>query len=123
MGIGVEIFSFAALEKSWIEGKNEDHREHVDEYILQNPTIFNTQVLQAPESKRAPQLRLTVDTEADLSFMRSIYDQFYQPGHIVPVSQVIKYLIDNEQDSVSRWTLYFTPMVITRWEWVISTAA
>ena len=102
MGIGVEIFAFAALEKSWIEGKNEDHREHVDEYILQNPTIFNIQVLQAPESKHAPHLRLTVDTETDLSLMRDIYHQFYKPGHILSVRQVIKHLLDKDRSSDAR---------------------
>ncbi|MFC1907383.1 cytidylyltransferase domain-containing protein [Chloroflexota bacterium] len=102
MGIGVEVFSFAALEKSWIEGKNEDHREHVDEYILQNPAIFNIQVLQAPGNKRAPQLSLTVDTETDLRLMRDIYHRFYKPGHIVLVSQVIKHLAGVAQDSGKR---------------------
>ena len=102
MGVGVEIFSFGALKKSWLEGKSEDHREHVDEYILQNPANFNIQVLQAPESKHSPQLRLTVDTEEDMSLIRHIYDRFYHPGHIVQVSQVIRYLLDNKQDGANR---------------------
>lgn len=92
VGVGVEIFSFAALEKSWLEGKEADHREHVDEYILQNRSKFNIKVLPAPESKRASHLRLTVDTAEDFNFMREIYRRFYVPGRIVPVEKVIEYL-------------------------------
>lgn len=99
VGIGAEVFSFAALERSWIEGKREDYREHVDEYILHNRNKFNVKVLPAPESKRAPHLRLTVDTEADLNFVKDIYRRFYVPGRIVPVRQVVRYLTDTEQDS------------------------
>ncbi len=99
VGVGVEVFSLAALEKSWVEGKREDYREHVDEYILHNRNRFNVKVLPAPESKRAPHLRLTVDTEADLSFMIDIYRRFYVPGRIVSVRQVVTYLTDTNQDS------------------------
>ena len=99
VGIGVEVFSFPALERSWVEGKNEDHREHVDEYILQNRDSFNIQVLPAPEGKRAPHLRLTVDTMEDLSFIRAIYRRFYVPGHIVPVYEVIRYLVGGNRES------------------------
>ena len=101
LGIGVEVFSFAALERSWAEGKDGEHREHVNEYILQNRDSFNVQVLQAPESKRAPRLRLTVDTEEDLSFMRDIYSRFYAPGCIVSVEQVISYLIEHNRKNCS----------------------
>lgn len=93
VGVGVEVFSFTALERTWVEAKSEEHREHVDEYILQNRHSFNIQVLPAPKSKRAPHLRLTVDTEEDLNLMRDIYRRFYVPGRIVSVEQVIKYLI------------------------------
>lgn len=65
IGVGAEIFSFSALEQSWREGHAPHHREHVDEYLLENPQTFPTQQLQVPVAKRSPQLRLTVDTEED----------------------------------------------------------
>ena len=65
IGIGAEIFSFNALEKSWQEGRVAHHREHVDEYMLENPTMFKTGVLHVPMTKKMPDLRLTVDTEDD----------------------------------------------------------
>ena len=65
IGVGAEIFSFNALKKSWQEGHVAHHREHVDEYMLENPAMFKTGVLHVPTTKKMPDLRLTVDTEDD----------------------------------------------------------
>lgn len=64
-GVGAEIFSFAALERSYREGHAPNHREHVNEYIQENPALFRIGQLDVPVAKRHPQLRLTVDTEED----------------------------------------------------------
>lgn len=65
IGVGTEIFTFTALEKSWREGKAPHHLEHVDEYMLENPQIFKTTMLSAPAEKNMPDIRLTVDTIED----------------------------------------------------------
>ena len=65
LGVGAEIFTFAALEKSVLEGHAPNHREHVNEYIQENPNFFRIGVLELPAAKRCPDLRLTVDTEDD----------------------------------------------------------
>lgn len=65
VGVGAEIFSFDALEKSHREGHAAHHREHVDEYLIENPGLFKTGMLNVPSSKTSPELRLTVDTEDD----------------------------------------------------------
>jgi len=96
VGVGVEVFSFPTLERTWLEAKSAEHREHVDDYILENSDCFSIKVLQAPESKRAPHLRLTVDTEEDFNLMADIYHRFYVPGHVVPVEQVIRFLIERD---------------------------
>lgn len=63
-GAGVEIFSFAALNRSWQEGHRPNHREHVNEYILEHQHLFKIGVLQSgKEVADAPSL--TVDTQAD----------------------------------------------------------
>lgn len=66
IGVGAEIFTFAALERSFREGLAPHHREHVDEYILENRALFRTGRLAVPQSKRHPEARLTVDTPEDL---------------------------------------------------------
>jgi spore coat polysaccharide biosynthesis protein SpsF len=65
IGVGAEIFSFDALKLSQEEAHLPHHREHVDEYMLENPSIFKTGVLHVPPTKIQPDLRLTVDTEDD----------------------------------------------------------
>ena len=75
VGVGAEIFTFDALKQSWKEGHEPHHREHVDEYLIENPTIFKTGVLEVPTNKNKPALRLTVDTEEDLKKASSLVDQ------------------------------------------------
>jgi len=65
LGVGAEIFTRAALERSYREGHAANHREHVNEYIQENPVLFRIGQLDVPAAKRYPELRLTVDTEED----------------------------------------------------------
>ena len=71
IGVGAEIFTFRALEKSWNEGKAPHHLEHVDEYMLENPQIFKTDLLPVAPEKNSPDVRLTVDTPED--YRRACY--------------------------------------------------
>jgi len=65
VGVGAEIFSFAALERSHREGHAPNHREHVDEYMIENAALFRTGALEVPTAKCHPQVRLTVDSRED----------------------------------------------------------
>src|SRR5688572_22199423 len=42
IGVGAEVFGFSALERSHHEGTAAHHREHVDEYMIENPQVFRT---------------------------------------------------------------------------------
>lgn len=91
VGVGLEVFTFAALERSWREATSAAHREHVNEYIQENPSLFKIGVLIAPAGKTAPSLRLTVDTAEDLTRAQELYERYDReaPGQPVPVSWVI----------------------------------
>lgn len=89
-GVGLEIFSFSSFEKSWQDGKKLHHREHVNEYILENPEKFKISILKVPKKKTAPHLELTVDTPEDLKKIRYIYQKLYKNGEIIKVEDVIK---------------------------------
>lgn len=65
VGVGAEMFSFEALEKSYQYGMEPHHIEHVNEYILDHLQDFQVAVLTVPQQKNRPDLRLTVDTSAD----------------------------------------------------------
>lgn len=65
IGIGAEIFSFQALRQSANEGHAPNHREHVNEYIQENPDKFSIGQLEIDSAKSNHSIRLTVDTEED----------------------------------------------------------
>lgn len=65
VGVGAEIFTRAALERSADEGRAPNHREHVNEYVQENPQLFRIGQLDVATAKRRPDLSLTVDTEED----------------------------------------------------------
>ncbi len=65
VGVGAEVFTLDALRESLAHASLPHHFEHVDEYMLEHPEMFRTLVHQAPETKRYPELRLTVDTPED----------------------------------------------------------
>jgi spore coat polysaccharide biosynthesis protein SpsF len=72
IGVGAEIFMTSALQRSDREGRAAHHREHVNEYILENPAAFRIGRLDSiPLQKARPDVRLTVDTEED--YRRACY--------------------------------------------------
>lgn len=88
LGAGAEIFTFVALEKSAQEGHAPNHREHVNEYIQENPAIFKIGTLEIPAAKQRPNLRLTVDTEEDYQRACAIAEQ--APGRWVGTEEAIR---------------------------------
>ncbi len=89
-GVGAEIFTFACLERSWREGRAGHHREHVNEYVQENPASFRLRLVRAPENKRAPELNLSVDTPAEHEFLERVYRQLYRDGELVDVAEVVR---------------------------------
>lgn len=69
LGCGSGILSLAALSRSASEGMAADHREHVDEYILQNRELFSCWLSEEPDPQ-FHRLRWTVDLPEDLTAAR-----------------------------------------------------
>jgi spore coat polysaccharide biosynthesis protein SpsF len=88
LGVGAEIFTFDALEKSEREGHAPNHREHVNEYIQEHPGVFRIGVLEVPAFKRRPDLRLTVDTEDD--YQQACAIAGHTPGRWVGTEEAIE---------------------------------
>jgi spore coat polysaccharide biosynthesis protein SpsF len=87
VGVGAEIFSLAALQRSDREGTGSHHREHVNEYILENPGRFRVGRLEVGQEKRHPDVRLTVDTDED--FRRAGYVAEHANGKWVTTVEAI----------------------------------
>lgn len=73
-GLDVEILTIAALERAWKEDGNPAWREHVTPYISRHPQRFRLHGL--VNDRDYSYMRWTVDTPADLEFMRKIFDHF-----------------------------------------------
>ncbi len=65
VGTGAEIFTFPALKQCFDSGRMAHHREHVNEYILENTDLFSIEKLKVPAVKQRPDVRLTIDTPDD----------------------------------------------------------
>lgn len=65
VGVGMEIFTFSALEESMLHAFLPKHYEHADEYILDYKEKFKFGTLNVAKEKNRPDVRLTVDTQDD----------------------------------------------------------
>jgi spore coat polysaccharide biosynthesis protein SpsF (cytidylyltransferase family) len=99
LGTGTEIFTRSALARSWRDGHEAHHREHVDEYVGDHPELFAMERVDAPDHLRRPELRLTVDTPEDLLLVREVYGRLRRPGELIELADVIG-LLDESPDLV-----------------------
>lgn len=88
IGVGAEIFTMAALEASYCEGKEPHHIEHVDEYMLENPGLFKTIELQIKGVKNQPDIRLTVDTPDD--YQKACYIAEHATQEMISTEEAIR---------------------------------
>jgi spore coat polysaccharide biosynthesis protein SpsF len=73
-GLGVEIFTFNALERSMKYSTKEHHFEHVNEYILENMNKFKIyKDCNAGGFIDKSKIRLTVDTQEDFMIVKNIF--------------------------------------------------
>lgn len=74
-GLDVEIIKFGALEKSWWEAEHAFEREHVTQYIIRHPEIFNIMEYASPIGYFGDH-RWTVDEPEDFELVEKIYHHF-----------------------------------------------
>lgn len=69
-GFDVEVFSFEALKKAWVQAKDEIDREHVTPYIWMRRGLFKCRNLECIEDYSS--LRFTVDYPEDLELISNM---------------------------------------------------
>lgn len=74
-GLDLEIIKFNALEKSWKEAVHSFEREHVTQYIIRHPELFNLKDFKSPIGYFGNH-RWTVDEPEDFEVVTKIYDHF-----------------------------------------------
>ncbi|TFH47402.1 MAG: hypothetical protein E4G94_00150, partial [ANME-2 cluster archaeon] len=94
---GFEVVSLNALKKV-LQIANQDYiKEHVTIYLTENPDFVKTVYIEAEDEFKRTGYRFSVDTLADLRFIREIYKRLYKEGEIVNLHDVIE-LLDSEPE-------------------------
>ncbi|NFE73504.1 acylneuraminate cytidylyltransferase [Clostridium botulinum] len=94
-GYDIEIFSFAALEKAFINAKKEYEREHVTPYLYDLNNKFR--ILSYKNSKDYSKYRVTLDTKEDFEVIKAIYEELYTSNEYFLLEDVIEFLEKNPQ--------------------------
>ena len=66
-GLGAEVFWMKTLDMVYQKALDSQSREHVTSYIWKHPEEFKIGVCQAPKNIRFPEVKLDIDTPADLA--------------------------------------------------------
>jgi len=89
-GLDAEAVSFLALQETWKNAREPYQREHVTTYIYEHPKVYK--MLSVKHDENLSYLRWTVDEEADLRFVREIYERLYKKNSIFLTNNVLEVL-------------------------------
>lgn len=91
-GFGSQVFTLEALARSEKLTNDPLDREHVTRHIQNNRNIFSTFYISAPNALKRPDLKLSLDTNADFLLIKDIIE-YFESQKINPTCQdVINYI-------------------------------
>lgn len=88
-GLGVEVFNFNVLEKTYENAQEDYEKEHVTAYIYRNPNIFKIIHVKAPKELYASDIRIVLDTEEDYALICMVFDYLYPKDKYFPAYDII----------------------------------
>lgn len=89
-GLDVEVFSFKALKKAYMEAVLQRDREHVTAYMYSNPDLFKLDQVQGEQDYS--NFRWTVDTPADFELIELILNGLYEEDKLFYMKDVVNLL-------------------------------
>jgi spore coat polysaccharide biosynthesis protein SpsF len=90
-GLDVEVMKFSALEKAYLEAKENFEKEHVTIFIYRSrPELFKIHTIQAPEEYRDPLIRITLDTKEDYTLLCAVYDDLYSKNPLFGLKEIFE---------------------------------
>jgi spore coat polysaccharide biosynthesis protein SpsF len=92
LGFAVEVFTFDALERAWKNAKKPSEREHVTQYIPNNPKLFKIGVIE--NSNDFSDIHLAVDHQVDFDLVKLVIDNF-PDGEIYDLEKIISFFEQN----------------------------
>lgn len=75
-GMNVQVLSMQALDIANRDGKDPKYREHTTWYIRSHPELFKKTLVEAPRETSWPDLRLTLDEQADFELISKVIEHF-----------------------------------------------
>lgn len=79
-GVGAEALTFEALKIAHQLATKAFHREHVVDFILDNPSMFHIERLDADPELQRSDIKLDVDVIEDLQYIRKVFEELYHQG-------------------------------------------
>jgi spore coat polysaccharide biosynthesis protein SpsF len=92
VGLDVEVFATDLLAEVGRATDDPHHREHVTNCIYDQPDRYRLRNVEAEESRHRPDLRLTLDTEADLEVIGAVYEALWPDNPAFSIDDVIAFL-------------------------------
>ncbi|GFK94853.1 8-amino-3,8-dideoxy-manno-octulosonate cytidylyltransferase [Fundidesulfovibrio magnetotacticus] len=92
IGMDVEVFSTRLLRVAHEEGLTPEDREHVSWFFLRNPERFRLLTLPAPPELHWPDLRLTLDEQADYQLIDAVFRALYPANPAFSLADVLTLL-------------------------------
>ena len=89
-GLDAEVFSMAAMARSWREATLPDEREHVTPYIYRHPELFRLENHAATGDDS--NLRITLDTPADWIVIQRVSEALGGGSRIAPMAEMLQFL-------------------------------
>ncbi len=103
-GVGAEILSQDMLKYIWEKADQAHQREHCLDYVWDNMSQFKVGILKARKSIRRPNVKLDIDTEEDLTFLRSLLDHLSYNQIVRLNTEAIIKIYDEKGSLLSRAT-------------------
>jgi glutamate-1-semialdehyde 2,1-aminomutase/spore coat polysaccharide biosynthesis protein SpsF len=96
-GLDVEVFSRAALERTWREAEGPAEREHVTVYLRSSGRFRVAPNVESEPDLSGQGLRWTVDSPADLEFVRRVYAALGSDGAAFGLPEVLRLLKEHPE--------------------------
>jgi spore coat polysaccharide biosynthesis protein SpsF len=100
-GFEVQVMPMETLCRSHALSTDSARCEHVCLAVHENPGLFRIRDILAPPALHRPDLRLTLDTDADLAVIREVFGALYPANAAFGCADVIRFL-DDHPDVVKR---------------------
>ena len=93
LGMGVEVFSFQALQESHFEATQKPEREHVTPFLYTHPKRYRIGEIRSPRD--LSRHRWTVDTPEDMTLITHIIESLYPLEPDFNIDDILELLVEH----------------------------